>query len=78
MHALIAEMKRRRVFRALLGWAVLSFAVLQIIEPIMHGIGWPEVVLRYVVAGLGAGFPVAAGVAWMTASDGTPRQWKRR
>src|SRR5205807_5620075 len=32
------EMKRRRVFRALIGYGIVSFAVLQIIEPVMHGL----------------------------------------
>src|SRR5215813_4640113 len=53
-----AELKRRRVFRALVGYGIASFAVLQIIEPIMHGAHWPELVLSYVVAGLAAGFPI--------------------
>src|SRR5213082_3202638 len=65
MDALIAEMKRRRVFRALIAWAVASFAVLQIIEPIMHGLHWPESVLSYVVAALAAGFPVVVALAWI-------------
>jgi hypothetical protein len=38
---LIAELKRRRVVRALIGYGVASFAVLQIVEPIMHGLHWP-------------------------------------
>ena len=69
MQALIAELKRRRIIRALLGWGVLSFAVLQIVEPIMHGLHWPDAVLSYVVAALGAGFPIVAGVAWVLGSD---------
>jgi TolB-like protein/Flp pilus assembly protein TadD len=59
-----AEMKRRRVFRTLVGYGIASFAVLQIIEPIMHGLHWPETVLSYVVAGLAAGFPVVITLAW--------------
>jgi serine/threonine protein kinase len=35
----IAELKRRRVIRALLAYAVAAFAVLQIVEPVMHGFG---------------------------------------
>jgi len=31
-----AELKRRRVFRALVGYGIGAFAVLQIIEPIVH------------------------------------------
>jgi hypothetical protein len=35
---LFAELKRRRVFRALVGYGIAAFAVLQIIEPVMHGL----------------------------------------
>jgi hypothetical protein len=37
LNSWFAELKRRRVFRALVGYAIAAFAVLQIIEPIMHG-----------------------------------------
>jgi TolB-like protein/Tfp pilus assembly protein PilF len=60
-----AELKRRRVFRALVGYGIASFAVLQIIEPIMHGARWPDIVLSYVVAGLAAGFPIVITLAWI-------------
>jgi len=60
-----AELKRRRVFRALVAYGIASFAVLQIIEPIMHGAHWPEIVLSYVVAGLAAGFPIVITLAWI-------------
>jgi len=60
-----AELKRRRVFRALVAYGIAAFAVLQIIEPIMHGAHWPDIVLSYVVAGLGAGFPIVIALAWV-------------
>jgi hypothetical protein len=60
-----SELKRRRVFRALLGYGIAAFAVLQIIEPIMHGAHWPEIVLSYVVAALAAGFPIVITLAWI-------------
>src|SRR5712692_12050938 len=60
-----AELKRRRVFRALVGYGIAAFAVLQIIEPIMHGMHWPESALSYVVAGLAAGFPIVVTLAWI-------------
>jgi TolB-like protein/Flp pilus assembly protein TadD len=63
--SLIAELQRRRVFRALIGYGVGAFAVLQIIEPIMHGLHWPDAVLTYVVAGLALGFPLVVGLAWI-------------
>ena len=61
----LAELKRRRVFRAVITYAVAAFAVLQIIEPIMHGLHWPDVVLSYVVVALAVGFPVVVALAWI-------------
>jgi adenylate cyclase len=63
--ALISELKRRRVIRALVGYGIAAFAVLQIIEPVMHGLHWPEAVLSYVVVALAAGFPVVVSLAWI-------------
>ena len=60
-----AELKRRRVFRALIGYGIAAFAVLQIIEPIMHGLHWPDAVLSYVVAALALGFPLVVTLAWI-------------
>jgi len=61
----LAELQRRRVFRALVGYGIASFAVLQIIEPVMHGLHWPEAVLSYVVVALAIGFPVVVSLAWI-------------
>jgi TolB-like protein/Tfp pilus assembly protein PilF len=63
--SLFGELKRRRVFRALVGYGIAAFAVLQIIEPIMHGLHWPESVLSYVVAALAVGFPIVVSLAWI-------------
>jgi len=60
-----SELKRRRVVRTLVGYGIASFAVLQIIEPVMHGLHWPETVLSYVVVALAAGFPVVITLAWI-------------
>jgi serine/threonine-protein kinase len=62
---LLAELKRRRVFRALIGYGIAAFAVLQIIEPVMHGFHWPDAVLSYVVVALAAGFPIVVSLAWI-------------
>jgi len=62
---LLEELKRRRVFRALVGYAIAAFAVLQVIEPVMHGFRWPDAVLSYVVVALAAGFPIVVGLAWI-------------
>ena len=34
---LLAELKRRHVFRVMVGYGIFAFAVLQVTEPIMHG-----------------------------------------
>jgi len=39
---LIAELQRRCVFRAMVGYGIGAFAVLQIVEPVMHGLHWPD------------------------------------
>jgi serine/threonine-protein kinase len=72
---LIAELRRRRVFRTLLAWGVFSFAVLQVFEPVMHGLHIPDWSLTAVVLVLAAGFPVSALLAW--AFDITPRGIER-
>jgi len=61
----IEELKQRRVFRALLGYSIVSFAVLQVIEPVMHGFRLPEWVLAATVIALGLGFPVTLVLAWI-------------
>jgi len=63
--ALIAELKRRRVFRAVVGYAIVAFAVLQIIEPVMHGLHLPEWTLSFVVVALAVAFPVVVVLAWV-------------
>ena len=60
-----SELRRRRVFRALVGWGILSFAVLQVIEPIMHALGLGEWTLKVVVGLLALGFPVSAALSWV-------------
>ncbi len=61
----LAELTRRRVFRALVAYGIAAFAILQVIEPVMHGLHWPDVVLSYVVVALALGFPVVVGLAWV-------------
>ena len=61
----LQELKRRRVFRALVGYGIAAFAILQIIEPVMHGLHWREEVLSYSVVALGLGFPLVVALAWI-------------
>jgi len=61
----IQELKRRRVFRPLVAYGIVAFAVLQVIEPVMHGFGLPEWVLSVTVTGLSLGFVVTLALAWV-------------
>src|ERR1700687_6112142 len=62
---LLAELQRRRVFRATVSDGVATFAVLQIAEPIMHALHWPDRVLTWIVLLLAAGFPLVVVLAWI-------------
>jgi TolB-like protein len=62
---LLVELRRRHVFRVMVGYGVFSFAVLQVIEPVMHGAGLPDWVLKAVLVALVLGFPVAVVLAWI-------------
>src|SRR5437667_3533617 len=61
---LLAEFKRRRVFRALIAYGIAAFAVLQISEPVLHALHLPEWTLTFMVVALGAGFPIVILLAW--------------
>jgi serine/threonine-protein kinase len=43
----------------------VAFAVLQVIEPVMHGLHLPEWTLSFVVVALAVGFPVVMVLAWV-------------
>ncbi len=62
---LLAELKRRRVFRALVAYVIVVFAILQVVEPIMHGLALPDWTLSFVIIALGLGFPVVLVLAWI-------------
>ena len=49
----------------MIGYGIFAFAVLQVIEPIMHGADLPDWVLKVVLAALALGFPVAVILAWL-------------
>ena len=72
---LLAEMRRRRVFRVMVGYGIFAFAALQVSEPIMHGARLPEWVLTALLVALAVGFPVALIMAWLF--DLTARGVKR-
>lgn len=60
----LAELKRRRVFRVMVGYGIFAFALPQISEPVMHGAHLPEWVLTALLLALAAGFPLSLLLAW--------------
>jgi TolB-like protein/tetratricopeptide (TPR) repeat protein len=62
---LFAELKRRRVFRVMVGYGIFAFAVLQVVEPMMHGLDLPVWTLKAAIWALAMGFPVALILAWL-------------
>ena len=65
LEGLVSELRRRRVFRVLIVYGIVAFAVLQIMQPVIRGLHWPDALLLYVVAELAVGFPIVAVLAWM-------------
>ncbi len=61
---LLAELRRRHVFRVMVGYGVFAFAVLQVTEPVLHAYDLPAWALTAVVTALAAGFPIAVLLAW--------------
>jgi TolB-like protein/predicted Zn-dependent protease len=62
---LLAELKRRRVFRVMVGYGIFAFAALQVTEPVLHAYDLPAWVLTAVVTAVAVGFPLAVILAWI-------------
>jgi hypothetical protein len=61
----LAELKRRRVFRVMVGYEIFAFAVPQVTEPVLHAYDLPGWLLAAVVTSVAAGFPLAIVLAWL-------------
>ena len=72
---IIAELKRRNVFRATLAYAVFAWLLLQVVEFVLEVVGSPDWVLRVLVVLALAGLPAVAIFAW--AFEITPEGVKR-
>ena len=59
-----AQLQKRKVFRAAIGYAVATFVILQIIDAIGEAIGIASENVRWIVAGLMIGFPIVVVFAW--------------
>ena len=58
------ELKRRRVIRTAVVYAVVAFVVVQVADLLLPALLLPEWTFRMVVALLILGFPLAVGLAW--------------
>ena len=65
---IVAEFKRRLVFRVLVGYGACTFAILQIVEPIIHALRLSDQVLTWTVVFLAVGLPfaIAMGLVWIS------------
>jgi tetratricopeptide (TPR) repeat protein len=61
----VAAIKRRRGFRVMAGYALFCFAVLLVIEPVMHAAGLPDRMLKEALVVLVMGFPVVVILSWV-------------
>lgn len=62
--ASFAELRRRKVFRAGVGYAIAAFAVLQMLSSVSGAIDLSAFSFRLIIIGILAGFPVALFLAW--------------
>jgi len=63
--SLLGDLRRRRVFRALLAYGIVAFGVLQVAETIVHGLRLPDWTVTLVVVAAGLGFPLTLALAWL-------------
>jgi TolB-like protein/Flp pilus assembly protein TadD len=61
----LAELKRRNVFRAAIGYAAVAWIVIQICTQTLPFFDTPAWVLRFIIIALPCGFPFAMVWAWM-------------
>lgn len=62
---LIAEMRRRRVFRTLALYIVAAWVLMQVADVVFPALGIPETAIRYLLLATVVGFPVALVFGWL-------------
>ncbi|MEJ8569576.1 tetratricopeptide repeat protein [Elongatibacter sediminis] len=73
--SLVAELKRRNVFRVGLAYAIAAWLIMQVLEIVLESFGSPAWVMKTVIVVLAAGLPLALIFAW--AFELTPEGIKR-
>jgi TolB-like protein/Tfp pilus assembly protein PilF len=64
MRSFFRELKRRKVYRVALGYAVVAWLVVQISATVMPAYHAPEWILPIFITAIALGFPVALVLAW--------------
>src|SRR5262245_56666000 len=62
--SLIAELRRRQVFRAAAWYAAAAWVVIQVTSTVAPEFGLPEWSVRAVIVAAILGFPIALALAW--------------
>src|SRR3954452_3654247 len=70
-----AELKRRKVYRVAIGYAVVAWLLIQVATQVFPFLDVPNWAIRLVILLLALGFPIALVLAW--AFDITPQGVKR-
>jgi zinc transporter ZupT len=73
--SLIAELKRRNVFRVGVAYAIVAWLLIEVASVIFPGLHLPDWTLTFLIIVILAGFPVALIFAW--AVELTPEGIKR-
>jgi TolB-like protein len=75
LQLLLAELRRRKVFRVAIVYAAVALVIWQVAEIAVPGLNLPSWVLSLVILLTALGFPIAVALAW--AFDITPQGVKR-
>ncbi len=59
------ELEKRRVYRAAVAYAAITFVFLQVADLILPGLGAPDWLFKFCVVASLSGFPVAVVLAWI-------------
>ena len=65
MIEIFAELRRRKVFRAAIAYAIAAWVIIQIADVIFDPLHLPEWALTLLIAVVAAGFPLVVVVAWL-------------
>jgi len=64
MASLLAEMRRRNVFRIGIAYLAVAWLILQVSDIVLSAFGSDSWVMQALIAAFALGFPVALGIAW--------------